>query len=154
MATFTKKSLGNSSSLWLVQKKNWPEKFPFIAANNWVVLAAQWSVKYFFCSEFFPPYSGKVVEKRRRRVAITKYSAFQANAIRKEHVLIKCLFNKVLSYLLYCKDMVKSLLHQRCSQSQKNTCSQMFHKIVVLKSFSRFTGKHLYWSHFLMKLQA
>ena len=26
---------------------------------------------------------------------------------RKEHVLIKCLFSKVLPYLLYCKDMVK-----------------------------------------------
>ena len=26
---------------------------------------------------------------------------------RKEHVLIKCLLDKVLPYLLYCKDMVK-----------------------------------------------
>ena len=26
---------------------------------------------------------------------------------RKEHLLIKCLFNKALPYLLYCKDMVK-----------------------------------------------
>ena len=128
MATFTKKSLGNSSSLWLVQKKNWPEKFPFTAANNWVVLAAQWSVKYFFCSEFFPPYSGKFVEKRRRRVAITKYSAFQANAIRKEHLLIKCLFNKVLSYLLYCKDMVKSYYIKGVHRVKKTPVRRCFTK--------------------------
>ena len=27
---------------------NIPEKPPFIATNNWIVLAVQWSVKYFF----------------------------------------------------------------------------------------------------------
>ena len=32
--------------------------------------------------------------------------------------------------------------------------SQMFFKIRVLKSFAISTGKHLYWSHFLIKLQA
>ena len=42
------KSLGNSPSLWVVQKKNRLEKWPFIATNNWTVLAVPWSVKYFF----------------------------------------------------------------------------------------------------------
>ena len=28
----------------------------------------------------------------------------------------------------------------------------MFFKIVVLKSFGKFTGKHLYWSLFVKKL--
>ena len=32
--------------------------------------------------------------------------------------------------------------------------SQMFFKIGVLKKFAKFTGKHLYWSLFLIKLQA
>ena len=39
MATFIKKFLGNSPLLRLVQKKNRPEKFPFIAANSWIELA-------------------------------------------------------------------------------------------------------------------
>ena len=29
--------------------------------------------------------------------------------------------------------------------------SQMFYKIDVLKDFAKFTGKHLYWSLFLIK---
>ena len=44
-----------SNNLWgipvylrLVQKKNRPEEFPFIATNNWIVLVVQWSVKYLF----------------------------------------------------------------------------------------------------------
>ena len=40
----------------------------------------------------------------------------------------------------------------------KATCrsnrSQMFFKISVLRNFAIFTGKHLYWSLFLIKLQA
>ena len=32
--------------------------------------------------------------------------------------------------------------------------SQMFFKIGVLKKFAKFTGKHLCWSRFLIKLQA
>ena len=31
---------------------------------------------------------------------------------------------------------------------------QMFFKIEVLKNFANFTGKHLCWSLFLIKLQA
>ena len=36
----------------------------------------------------------------------------------------------------------------------RNSPSQMFHKLGVLKNFAEFSGKHLYWSHFLMHLQA
>ena len=31
-------------------EKNTPEKIPFIATNNWIVLAVWWSVKYFYAS--------------------------------------------------------------------------------------------------------
>ena len=34
----------------------------------------------------------------------------------------------------------------------RNSCSQMFLKIGVLKNFANFTGKHLCWSLFLIKL--
>ena len=54
---FQGKSLMNFPSLWLVHKKKRPEKFPFIATNNWILLAARWSVKYFLLQIF--QYSGK-----------------------------------------------------------------------------------------------
>ena len=41
-------SLGNSLLLWPAQKKNEPEKIPFIATNIWMVLPVRWSFKYFF----------------------------------------------------------------------------------------------------------
>ena len=47
VARFIKYSLGSSPSLRLVQKRNRPENFIFIATNNRVVLAIRWSVKYF-----------------------------------------------------------------------------------------------------------
>ena len=74
--------------------------------------------------------------------------------IRKEHVLIKCLFNKAPPYLLYCKDLVKPYYVKGVHRVKKEICSQMFYKIVVLESFAKFTGKHLCWSQFLIKLQA
>ena len=38
--------------------------------------------------------------------------------------------------------------------THRNSCLHMFSKIGVLKSFTNFTGKHLYWSRFLIKFQA
>ena len=35
----------------------------------------------------------------------------------------------------------------------KNSCSQMVFKIGLLKNFAIFTGIHLCWGHFLIKLQ-
>ena len=64
--------------LRLVQKKNRPEKFPFIAKNKCIVLVLPWSVKEFFCSEFLD-----IPEKswrRRRKPTIVKDFAFQTNA--------------------------------------------------------------------------
>ena len=55
--------------------------------------------------------------------------------------------------LLYCKDMVKPY-YIKGVQRDKNICSHMFYKVVALESFAKFTGKHLCWSHFLIKLQA
>ena len=67
--------------------------------------------------------------------------------IRKEHVLIRYLFNKVLPYLLYSKDMVKTKRVYRL----KKIYLQIFYKIVVLENFAKFTGKHLCWSHLFFK---
>ena len=40
--------------------------------------------------------------------------------IREEHLLIKCHFNKVLSYLLYCKDWY-NLIKSRCYRVKKSS---------------------------------
>ena len=42
----------------------------------------------------------------------------------------------------------------RCSEKSRSSCSQVFFKIDVLESFEIFTGKHLCWSLFLIKLHA
>ena len=39
-------------------------------------------------------------------------------------------------------------------QGYRSSRSQMFFKIGVLKNFAIFTGRHLFWSLFLIKLQA
>ena len=56
VATFTIKFLGNSLTLWLVQRRNGPEKPPFKATINWITLAVRWPVKYIFApnSPIFP----------------------------------------------------------------------------------------------------
>ena len=71
-------SLGISPSLRLVQKNSRPEKCPCIVTNNWIVLTLRRFVKYFL-TRYVSRYSRKVVEKRRE--AITKCYAFQANAV-------------------------------------------------------------------------
>ena len=50
-------------------------------------------------------------------------------------------FESQYSYKLYSYKKVGS------------SCSQLFFKIDVLKNFENFTGKHLCWSFFFMKLQ-
>ena len=42
----------------------------------------------------------------------------------------------------------------RNDRNYRSSSSQMFFKIGVLKNFAIFTGKHLRWSLFLIKLQA
>ena len=59
-------SLGNSPSRRLIQKSNRPEKWPFIATNNWIVLAARWSVKYFFAPNS-PLFQKKSGEKKKKK---------------------------------------------------------------------------------------
>ena len=39
-------------------------------------------------------------------------------------------------------------------KKSKSSRSQMFFKISSIKNFAIFTGKHLYWGLFLIKLQA
>ena len=49
MATFNKWSLGNSPFCYLFKRRiGKSEKVPFIATNNWIILAVRWSVKYIF----------------------------------------------------------------------------------------------------------
>ena len=66
----------------LVQKKNRPQKLPLVATNNWIVLAARWSVKNFLLR--IPSYSGKVAAKDKKQYrktkAIKKRFDFQGNA--------------------------------------------------------------------------
>ena len=38
------------------------------------------------------------------------------------------------------------------SKVLRSSRSQMFYKLGVLKKFAKFAGKHLFWSHFLIKL--
>ena len=74
MAKFIDKSLGNSPSMQLVQKKNRPETFPFIARISWIALAVSWSVKYFFapnCPWFWKCWR-KEEERHLRRVLLFK----------------------------------------------------------------------------------
>ena len=74
----------------------------------------------------------------------------QHSTIRKEHVLVKCLFDKVLQNLLYCKDIVKTYYIKGVHRVKKNILSQMFYKIGLFESFTKFTGEHLCWSQFLI----
>ena len=48
----------------------------------------------------------------------------------------------------------KTLLHQKCSQSQKKASVGRCFTKFVLENLAKFTGKHLCWSHFLIKLHA
>ena len=50
------------------------------------------------------------------------------------------------SFLLERGDIQRHLTYE-------SSLSQMFFKIGVLKNFVNFTGKHLCWSLFLIKLQ-
>ena len=74
-ATLIKKSLGNSSLLRLVQKKNTPGKFPFIVTNNWMVLVARWFVKYFFAPNFpiLPRNRGEEDEENRQMQSVSLF---------------------------------------------------------------------------------
>ena len=57
--------------------------------------------------------------------------------IRKEHVLMKCLFHKVLQYLLYCKDIVKSYyikgVHRVKKLKKKTSVRRCFTKLWFFK---------------------
>ena len=44
--------------------------------------------------------------------------------------------------------------HEEDDNIIRSSASQMFFKIGALKNFAIFTGKPLYWSLFLIKLQA
>ena len=57
-------SLGNFPLLWQVQTKNRPEEFPFIATNNWIVLAVRQSANYALL--WIPQYSRKNWQKKKK----------------------------------------------------------------------------------------
>ena len=48
---------------------------------------------------------------------------------------------------------VKYISNSNSNSKPRSSCSQMFLKIDVLKNFSVFTGKHMYLTLFLIKLQ-
>ena len=63
-------------------------------------------------------------------------------------------FKSFFPRLIYEKDpklCLKKKIHEGLFRSSR---SQVFFKIGVLKNFPKFTGKHLLWIFFLIKLQA
>ena len=68
VATFIKKSLEISPSLRLVQKRNRPAKFSFIATNNSILLAVKMSVKYFLLRIPVIPEKWQRKEKGKRQL--------------------------------------------------------------------------------------
>ena len=52
------------------------------------------------------------------------------------------------------KVMIVRMIMRTVMRKYRSSRSQMFFKIGILKHFANFTGKHLCWSFFLMKLQA
>ena len=71
------------------------------------------------------------------------------------------MFMKVFKNLNAASSAAKSLLghshayfQQHCHILFKSSRSQILFKIGVLKDFGAFTGKHLRWSLFLIKLRA
>ena len=84
-----------SSSLWGIpyccdffRKRIDQKKFPFIVADNRIVLAVQWSVKYFFAlnSPLFRKRSG---EKKKKR---GNYEAFFFSSERKKSEAARLIF--------------------------------------------------------------
>ena len=70
------------------------------------------------------------------------------------------IFNFFRNILLYRKrcfhESQRKTLRLRFANPRMSRCSrqQMLFKIGVLQNFVNFTGKHLCWSHYLIKLQA
>ena len=65
------------------------------------------------------------------------------------------LFHRRLITSYFCPVNIAKFLRTGFLQNtSRNSRLQMFFKIVVLKSFANFTGKHLCWSLFLKNLQA
>ena len=64
----------------------------------------------------------------------------------------KRLYNKVT---LLTKNLITFTDTNRIFALKKfrNSSSQMFYKIGLLKDFKKFSGKHLCWSHFLIQFQ-
>ena len=75
MAIFIKNTHVNSHLLLLVQKKNRPEKFPFIATNKWIVSDVQRSVKSFSApnSPLFRKSAGE-----KKKISNSKTSCFSS----------------------------------------------------------------------------
>ena len=64
------------------------------------------------------------------------------------HLLMKYVFHSKLRMIIFHDQKKKTL-----SLNFKSSLSQIFFKIDVLKKFAIFTGKHMCWIYFLIKLQ-
>ena len=62
--------------------------------------------------------------------------------IRKEHVLMKCLFHKVLQYLLYCKDIVKPYYIKGVHRVKKLKKKHLFADVLQNCGSSKFCKIH------------
>ena len=82
---FIKLSLGNFPSWRFVHKENGPEKCPFITKEVNCICCPMVVCKMFFAPN--SPYSGKVVQIKRRKGAIAKHFTFQSNS---KNIFIEC----------------------------------------------------------------
>ena len=62
-----------------------------------------------------------------------------------------CLPQNLLSPLLNTLSQIILILEPKYSWSSR---LQMFYKVCILKNLAKFTGKHLCWRHFLIKMWA
>lgn len=73
VVTFSDQSLGYSPLLKFIQKRNRPEKYPFITTPNLNVVAVRWSLKPFFAANY--P-SAQVQKKKNNEIVSYKELCF------------------------------------------------------------------------------
>ena len=110
----------------IIDQKN----FPFIATNNWIVLAVQWSVKY-LCAPNFPLIQKSGGEKKKNR---GNYKAFSFWRKRKETCISLCLGTFIYLFLEMIMKLVTTQFSFFFYIEQFNPC----HKTQWKRNFQLF----------------
>ena len=125
VAAFIKKSMGNSTLLWLVQKKNRLEKLPFIEIND----------KYFFCPLYFFVIPEKWWRKKKKR---GNYEVFWFSSKRnnlKKQIPLKIFFSFFLRSCNNSKKKEKKGKKKKKKHLAKNLLLMMILNLQALKSY-------------------